>query len=81
MSSYLEYPCRHLHRMLLLIRPPKTGDTLQLQIVPAIANVDVNGNSRRYEQYVTPSDGIYLSRFQQLAASTTGSSLLELRGP
>ena len=59
---------------------PKTGDTLQLQIVPAIANVDVNGNSRRYEQYVTPSDGIYLSRFQLLAASTTGSSLLELRG-
>ena len=59
---------------------PQPSGTAQLAIEPAIGTTVVDGNFRRYEQYETPSDGLYLNRFDLSMATASDGAVLDLLG-
>jgi len=66
----------------LPVPSPSTGATSPLQVTVGVAGADlsVSGNEQRYEQYVTPPEGIYLNLLRLQYLSPTGRILIDAAG-
>ena len=59
--------------------PPALTSTTSLSLGVSWANLDVDGNLRRFEQYVTPPHGVYLGELGLQHGEAGGKTLLDLR--